>query len=236
MSIVIAYCVLILGAYFLGTIPYMMLLARIKGFDFSKEADLHLSMMRKVGFIEGISGILVDVLKGVIPVLVGFYLGFPPVIVAAAGISALVGQMWPAFNRFDGEKGNTTGWGIAISISSLYHAVPGLLIGIGIVLIGFVVRTIPRFFRPGQTMKERLKFDGPPSNSLPLAMLIAFAAMPLLSWLFDRPLHLTITLAIMFLLIVIRRLTARIGADIRDPKTGITRILIMRFLLDRSYY
>ena len=236
MNNIIAYCVLILGAYFLGTIPYMMLLARIKGFDFSKEADLHLSMMRKVGFIEGVTGMLVDVLKGVIPVLIGFYLGFPPAIVAAAGISAIVGQMWPVFNRFDGEKGNTTGWGIAVTINPLYHAVPVLLIGIGIVLIGFIVRTIPRFFRPGQTMRERLKFDGPPSNSLPLAMLITFAAMPLLSWLFDRPLHLTVTLAIMFLLIVIRRLTARIRTDIRNPETGITRILIMRFLLDRSYY
>ena len=236
MNIIIAYCVLILGAYILGSLPYMMLLARIKGFDFSEEADLHLSMMRKVGFIEGVTGILVDVLKGVIPVLIGFYLDFPPAIVAAAGISALVGQMWPVFNRFDGEKGNTTGWGIAITMSSLYHAVPGLLIGVGIVLIGFAVRTIPLFFRPGQTMKERLKFDGPPSNSLPLAMLIAFAVMPLLSWLFDRPLHLTVTLAVMFLLIVIRRLTARISADVRNPKTGISRILIMRFLLDRSYY
>jgi hypothetical protein len=144
--------------------------------------------------------------------------------------------MWSVFNRFDGEKGNTTGWGIAITMSSLYHAVPGLLIGLGIVFIGFVVRTIPRFFRPGQTMKERLKFDGPPSNSLPLAMLIAFAVMPLLSWLFDKPLHLTVTLAIMFLLIVIRRLTARIRIDVKTAETSVTRILIMRFLLDRSYY
>jgi glycerol-3-phosphate acyltransferase PlsY len=214
----------------------MMLLARLKGFDFSREADLHISMMRKVGFLEGVTGILVDVLKGVIPVLIGFYLGFPPAIVAAAGISALVGQMWPVFNRFDGEKGNTTGWGIAITLSSLYHAVPGLLIGIAIVLVGFAVRTVPRFFRPGQTMKERVKFDGPPSNSLPLAMLIAFATMPLLSWLFDKPLHLTVTLAVMFLLIVIRRLTARIHDDIRTSRTSVTRILIMRFLLDRSYY
>jgi glycerol-3-phosphate acyltransferase PlsY len=236
MNSIIAYCLLILGAYLLGSLPYMMLLARVRGFDFSREVDLHISMMRKVGFLEGVTGILVDVLKGVIPLLIGFYLGFPPAIVASAGISALVGQMWPVFNRFDGEKGNTIGWGIAITVSPLYHAVPGLLIGIAIVFVGFAVRTIPHFFKPGQTMKERVKFDGPPSNSLPLAMLIAFAAMPLLSWLFDKPLHLTVTLAVMFLLIVVRRLTARILADIRTARTSVKRILLMRFLLDRSYY
>jgi glycerol-3-phosphate acyltransferase PlsY len=227
---------LILGAYLLGSFPYMMLLSRAKGYNFSREADLHLTMLRKVGFLEAVSGIAVDVLKGIVPILVGFYLDFAPSIIAAAGIAVLVGQMWPVFNRFDGEKGNTTGFGIVIALSAVYSAALIILTGAVIVLIGFSVRTIPRFTKSGQTTKERLKFDGPPSNSLPVAMLIAFAGMPLVAWLIGVPLHVLMLLIAVFLLIVLRRLTAGLYIDIRTPRTGITRILIMRFLLDRSYF
>lgn len=235
MNIVINIA-LILGAYLLGSFPYMMLLCRAKGFDFSREVDLHLSMLRKVGFLEALSGIVVDVLKGIVPILIGFYLHFAPSIIVAAGIAAIVGQMWPVFNKFDGEKGNTTGFGIVIALSAVYNAAAVILTGVVIVLVGFSIRTIPRFKKSGRTMKERLKFGGPPSNSLPVAMLIAFAVMPLVSWLIGVPFHVLMLLVAVFLLIVLRRLTAGLCADIKNHRTGIARILLMRFLLDRSYY
>jgi glycerol-3-phosphate acyltransferase PlsY len=234
MNIIID-CVFILVSYLLGSFPYMALLCRAKGFDFSREADLHLSMLRKVGFPEAVSGIVVDVLKGIVPILVGFYLDFSPAIIVAGGVAAVIGQMWPVFNRFDGEKGNTIGFGVVVAVSAVYNAAVILLTGAVIVLIGFSIRTIPRYMKSGQTTKERFKFGGPPSNSLPIAMLIAFAAMPLVSWLINVPLHVLILLIIVFLLIVLRRLTAGLYADIKNHRTGIARILIMRFLLDRSY-
>ena len=84
-------------------------------------------------------------------------------------------------------------------------------------------------------MTERLKFGGPPSNILPLSMLIAFAVMPVIAWLVEMPVHVLVLLAVVFVLIVIRRLTAGLCADIKTARTGIPRMLLMRFLLDRSY-
>jgi glycerol-3-phosphate acyltransferase PlsY len=234
MDIVI-YCVFILGSYLLGSFPYMALLCKAKGFDCSREVDLHLSMLRKVGFPEAVSGIAVDVLKGMIPLLVGFYLHFTPPIIVSGGIAVIAGQMWPVFNKFDGEKGNTTGFGIVLAVSVLYNAAAIILTGAVIVFLGFSIRTIPRFTKSGKNIKERLQFGGPPSNSLPLAMLIAFAVMPIVSWLISTPFHVLVLLITVFVLIVIRRLTAGFGADIKTAKTSVFRILVMRFLLDRSY-
>ena len=62
---------LVIGAYLLGSVPYMILLSRAKGVDLSQEEDLHIALWRKVGRLAGLSGVLVDVLKGVIPIIIG---------------------------------------------------------------------------------------------------------------------------------------------------------------------
>jgi hypothetical protein len=59
--------------------------------------------------------------------------------------------------------------------------------------------------------------------------------MPIVSWLISVPFHVLVLLITVFVLIVIRRLTASLGADIKTAKTSVFRILVMRFLLDRSY-
>jgi len=84
---------LVIGAYLLGSLQYMILLGRAKGIDLSQEEDLHIALWRKVGRLEGFSGILVDVLKGVIPVLVGFIFDFHLAVIALAGVAAVAGQI-----------------------------------------------------------------------------------------------------------------------------------------------
>jgi glycerol-3-phosphate acyltransferase PlsY len=227
--------ILIIGAYLFGSIPYMLLLSRAKGVDLSQETDLHIATWHKVGRLEGISGIIFDLLKGILPVLIGALLDFRLVIVVIAGIAALIGQMWPVFQRFDGEKGNTTGGGVVLTVSICYNAYLIVISGAFIMLIGFLVRTVPRFTAPGQTLNERMKFGGPVSNSLPLGMLLGFAAMPLAAWLLHSPLEITIAMIVIFVLIVIRRLTAGICNDLKIARTGTTRIFINRLLFDRSY-
>ncbi|MCJ7655905.1 MAG: glycerol-3-phosphate acyltransferase, partial [Dehalococcoidia bacterium] len=113
----LAYIALVVGAYLLGSLPYMMLLCRATGVDLSKEEDLHIALWHKVGRLEGLSGVLVDMLKGVIPIIIGFVFNFPLAVTAAAGVAAVLGQMWPAFRKFDGEKGNTTGIGVVIALT-----------------------------------------------------------------------------------------------------------------------
>lgn len=231
---------LLLGAYLIGSFPYMLLLGRAKGIDLMQEYDSHMALWSKVGRLAGISGVIVDMLKGVIAVLIAFLLDFPLAMVAAAGVASVIGQMWPVFQKFDGEKGNTVGGGVILGMTMWLtgHGHPlsylVFIVTITLVLIGFLVRTIPRFMKSGQTVNERFMLGGPASNSLPLGMLTAFAVTPVASWLLNQPLEMTLGFVAIFLVIVLRRLTADLRADLK-PGVSTRGILINRFLYDRSF-
>jgi glycerol-3-phosphate acyltransferase PlsY len=232
---------LIIGAYLLGSFPYMVLLSRAKGLDLSREEDLHIATWHKVGRLEGLSGVIVDILKGVIPIIVGFACGFSLAVTVVAGVAGVLGQMWPVFQEFDGGKGNTAGAGMILTLTMaltattspdaywvfIITAIPGLA--------GFFIRTIPRVMATGQTSRERTVFGGPVSNSLPLGMILSFAIAPLASGLLSQPVGMTLGFLAIFLAMVVRRLTARLGADLKTPETSVGSILINRLLYDRSY-
>ena len=220
---------MILGAYLLGALPVLYLLGRLRGYDLSKEEDLHMALWRKVGRFEGTLGIIWDLGKGAVCVLIARVLGFSPSVVAAAGVAVVAGQMWPAFYRFDGEKGNSTGLAMALALAPM-----PLLIALIPILVGAIIRTAPRFLRSGQSVNERLKFGGPPSLSLPLGMAIGFAVLPLASWWLGESGAVTIAFAVLFVLIMVRRLTADLRKDL-EGATNKRGILVNRFFYDRSY-
>jgi len=237
---ILADIALVIGAYLLGSLQYMILLGRARGFDLSQEEDLHMALWRKVGRLEGFSGILVDVLKGVIPIVIGFVFDFRLAVIAAAGVAAISGQMWPVFRKFDGERGNTTALGVILTLTlwltftehPLAYLV--LLCTLIPVIIGFLVRTVPRFIAPGQTLSERFMLGGPVSNSLPLGNAVGLAVAPLSSWCLKQPLELTLGLVAVFVVIMVRRLTVGLRADLKTA-TNVRSILINRLLYDRSY-
>ncbi|MBM3142422.1 MAG: hypothetical protein FJ005_05170 [Chloroflexi bacterium] len=237
----LANIALVVGAYLLGSLPYMILLGRAKGVDLSKEEDLHMALWHKAGRLEGLSGILVDILKGAIPIIIGFVFDFRLAVTAAAGVAAVVGQMWPVFRKFDGEKGNTTGIGLVIALTMCLTATDSPLAYIVFIafaipiLVGIGIRTIPRFIQPDQTLNQRFMFGGPVSNSMPLGMAVGFAAAPLSSWCLRQPLEMTLALTAVFIAIIIRRLTAGLSEDLKTATTSVKSILINRLLYDRSY-
>lgn len=224
---------LILGSYLFGALPFIIALGQAKGFDLSREEDLHIALWRKVGRLEGLAGILVDLSKGTIPVLLGYGFDMRLWAVVAAGVAAVAGQMWPVFHHFDGEKGNSVGIAMLITLAITYRIYP-ILIAFIPILLGVLIRTLPRFFARGQSLNERFKFGGPVSQSLPLGMATGFAVAPLTSWLFHQPLSLTIALLILFKIIILRRLTAGLTEDLRTA-TNLKAVLVNRFLYDRSY-
>jgi len=236
----IADIALVIGAYLLGSVPYMLLLARAKGFKVSPEDDLHAVLWGKAGRLWGSTGFLFDVFKGVIPIIIGFVFDFHLAVVAAAAVAAIVGQMWPVFQKFDGEKGNSTGLGIvatftiALTLTGFSHAYLVFLIAGTCTLTGFCIRTVPRFLAPEQTVSERFMLGGPPSRIFPLCNAIAFAIAPLASWGLKQPLEMTLAFAVVFVAIIVRRLTAGLSADIKTT-TSVRSILINRALYDRSY-
>lgn len=220
----------IVGAYLYGAVPVVYLIGRLRGVDLSKEEDMHISLWRKVGRVEGFFGILWDVVKGAIAVLVvdrGFHLD--DWVVAGVGVAVILGELWPVFLKFRGEKSNTTGMGMAAAL--VYKAIPFILVPI---VIGAGIRTIPRFFRRGQTMDERMELGGPPSLSLPLGMFFGFALFPVGCWVMDAGWERTAAGIALFALIVIKRVTFGLTEDIEREglKAG---TLVNRMLFDRSH-
>ena len=230
-----ASILLIVVSYFLGGIPLQYLLAKLKGVNLSGEYDMHIALFRKVGPALGIIGAVGDITKGFIPIIIANLTGMNTVIAALAGLSVVTGQMWSIFNKFDGEKGNTTGIGMALAL-----APRGAAAMVIVIAIGAFTRTIPRLLKKGQTTRERLTFGGPPSNSLPIGMCIGFGLLPfvttsLFSTWFGHPLATTLVATAMFVLVLLRRATADVKKDFSTGKSK-TKIVLSRLLLDRSFY
>ena len=217
---------LILGAYLLGLVPHLAALGKLRGLNL--DGDLHINLWRRGGRLVGGIGILVDLVKGIIPVLVGKSLGFDLLVVTLAGLAVVSGQMWPIFSRFDGEKGNSTGLAMAGTL-----APSPLFIALVPVAIGVAIRTVPRLLDTRQSLDERLKLGGPPSRSLPLGMAIGFLLLPIASWWLIEPVVITGGYIALFILIIVRRLTAGLRGDLMGS-AGAGRILVNRFLYDRS--
>jgi len=211
---------LVVGSYLLGSIPLVYLLGRLKGVDLRKEEDLHIALWGKVSRPLAFIGITGDLAKGAIPVLVGkFVLGLELWIIAIAGLLAVLGQIWPVFVPATGGRGNSTGIAMAAALAPypiLFALVP--------IIIGVAIRTI----------KYRLS-TAIPSLSLPLGMGIAFAVLPLVSLCLGQPTEITLALLVLFLIIITRRLTVGIRADLKVSKNK-GRLLLNRFLFDRSFY
>ena len=221
-----AYIALIIGAYLLGSTPHLSLLARLR--HVALNGDFHESLWYRGGRVIAIIGVLGEFSKGIIPILVGKWLDFDPLVVALAGLAAVCGQMWPIFSRFDGEKGNSVALPMAITLTP-----KPALIAVVPVVISIIIRTVPRLIKSSKSTKEPV-FGGSYSRSLPLGMAITFFILPIASWYLGEPLEIVLCYAALFLLmIIVRRITAGLRSDLRESR-NISGIVIKRFLYDRA--
>jgi len=231
--LILAYILFVIASYLFGSVPFMILIGRLRGFDLSRELDLHQALWHKVGRMWGALGVLLDILKGVLPVLAGLMLQFPLYVTVLGGLAALCGQMWPVFRKFNGERGNTTGLGIVLTLTIALGVPFIVIIAVGLAAIGFIIRTINRRQMIGHSLNELTKFRGPPSMALPLGVLVGFSSCPVTSALAGQPLEVTLGFATIVVLILIRRLTAGLRQDLSSSnKPG--SVIINRLLFDRS--
>jgi glycerol-3-phosphate acyltransferase PlsY len=215
-----ADAVLVLGAYLVGAVPQLAMLARLRGVRL--EGDFHEGLWEQGGRGTAVFGVLVEFVKGALPVLVGRALGFSPTVVGLAGVAAVAGQMWPVFSRFDGEKGNTIGVAVAAALAPL-----AFLAAIVPMLVALGFRTAGRFKPAGGGI-----IGGTPSRSLPLGMMLGFLVFPLAALILGEPAGVVWCGAALWLLLILRRLTAGLNRDLRSSSdTG--AILLSRFLYDR---
>ncbi len=217
---------LIIGAYILGSVPHLPLLAKLRRVEL--DGDFHENLWYRAGKIIGVIGVLGELAKGALPVLAGRWLGFELAAIAMAGLAAVCGQMWPVFSRFDGEKGNSIALAMAMAL------VPkATLIAIVPVIIALLIRTIPRMMAGAGLSGNRPVIGGAYSRSLPLGMAICFLVLPLASWAFGEPAEIVWCCAALVVLIMIRRLTAGLSADLK-ASNDLKGIVIKRLLYDRA--
>ena len=222
----------IIGAYLLGSLPVLSWIGSARGFDMNLDEDLHQVLWREVGYAEGLAGVLWDVIKGPVPPLLAWWYDFDILVIGLSGLAVTAGQMWPVFTRFYGkERGNTTGLGAALGIAPLtlgFALIP--------VAIGGGIRVISSLMKADKTTAERLKLPGM-SDSMPLGMLAAFAALPLIAWRLDEDATTIWIFVALFAMIIFRRLTADLTRDLASvPRPNIAPVLMNRFLYDRSYH
>jgi glycerol-3-phosphate acyltransferase PlsY len=222
----VANIALIIGAYLLGSVPHLSLLARLRCVDLA--GDFHQSLWDRGGRLIAIVGIVGEFAKGAIPILVGKALDFDILVIALAGLAAVCGQMWPAFSRFDGEKGNSVALPMAVALTpwpALIALVP--------IIIALIIRTIPRLMKSSKSTKEPV-FGGSYSRSMPLGMATAFFILPWASWYLGEPPEIVFSYAALFvLMIMVRRITAGLKSDLKESR-NIRSIVIKRFLYDRA--
>jgi len=104
-------------SYFLGTFPSAQLVGRLAGHDPTKEGSGNpgaSNVYRLAGKFPGGAVLVLDVLKGTIPTLIGL-IGGGRELAIAAGAAAIIGHVFPVQRRLRGGKGVATFGGMTIA-------------------------------------------------------------------------------------------------------------------------
>ncbi len=171
---------LMAGAYILGSLPFGVLVSRaVGGVDVRRVGSGNIgatNVLRAVGRVAAVLTLLGDVGKGALAVGGGRWLGAPAIVLAAIGVAAVLGHLFPVFSGFRGGKGVATGLGVVLAAMP---PVGGLFVAVWLAVAAA-------------------------SRYSSLAALAASAALPPLAWLLDgRPAM--IGLAVILLLLIVVR-------------------------------
>lgn len=206
----------VVAAYLIGSISFPWIVGWWHGVDLREVGSKKLggsNLASVVGLRAAIVGGGLDALKGALVVLGARALGLPLETQILCGIAAVAGQMWPIFHDLDGGRANATGWGVLLVLDLLASIPAAIPLGIAVAL-RFVAR--PR-----------------PTRLVPLASLLTFLVWPAVIWEILGVTPNVIGGLVIFLLVLIRRLTADLSADLATGAPAL-RVLANRALYDRS--
>lgn len=143
--------VLAVAAYFVGAIPFGLLVGRAKGIDPRTAGSGNIGATNVGRLLGGKFFALVftlDLLKGLLPMLVAAFLlrGLPTehkpyLLWMLVGAAAILGHLYPLYLRFKGGKGVATSAGVVLGLWPFY-TLPGVGV-VGLFLLVFAVtRTV----------------------------------------------------------------------------------------------
>ncbi len=131
------YILTIVGAYFIGSSNMSYYISRLKRVDIKGRGSQNLGASNTVILMGWRAGVLVgvhDILKGVAAVLLARFLFDLPYIGAAAGVSCVLGHIFPFYLNFKGGKGFASFIGMAFALNWKWSAILAVFI-IGAILV-----------------------------------------------------------------------------------------------------
>lgn len=159
---------LCLLAFFIGAIPFGFLAGRWKGVDLREHGSGNIgatNALRILGTGPGSLVLLLDAVKGYLPILIGRTV-LPETWMAALGLCAILGHIYSPFVRFRGGKGVATtlgvlvgldlaiaGWAVAAFLAGA--VVSGGRVSVGSIL-GAVVQATLFWVLPGHALPAQL--------------------------------------------------------------------------------
>ena len=215
MPEVTKFVLLLIGAYLLGSVPAAYLAARwFRGIDIRQFGTGNVgasNLLRLTSKRIAIPVIIFDVGKGMAMVGAAQLVGLDITQQVTVGLAAIIGHNWPVFLRFNGGRGIFTTLGI------IFILVPRPWLGLIALIIAYGLA---------------------PFRQLALGTIIAVASLSIFSWFLpqlfgiEKPLPITLGFVAIFLLIVIRRLTA--PRTIFTASVTLRQLFVNRLLFDRD--
>ena len=123
MSTLGAYVLVIIASYLYGAIPWGFIVARgLYRIDIRRQGSGNIgftNVLRTVGPRPAALVLMLDIGKGVIPVLTARLIWDDPNIQVAGAVAAVAGHSWPVYLGFRGGKGVAPGIGAVLAMAPL---------------------------------------------------------------------------------------------------------------------
>ena len=156
--------VVVLG-YLFGSIPFAYLAGRLTGVDVRNLGGVGTTtVMREVNPLLSLAVLVLDMAKGLLPVLLAHWLHLPLFFGFVAGITAVLGHCWPLFLGFSGGGGIATALGALLGLAPREFAISFAVIVAAVLL----------------------------TSNVRFSAILGFIALPVLVWLFHGSLEIII--------------------------------------------
>ena len=183
--------VLVLVAYLLGSVPASYLAAKLfRGIDLRQYGTGQVgpgNLWRTTSKLLAVPAALFDLSKGLVMVWIAQMVGLSIAQQLVVCLAAIIGHNWPVFLRFSGGRGVATTIGAILILPLINESMTpwATITFLGVLVVGTIVL-----------------------RSSVLPVLFSVAALPLASWLAQEPLLVTLGFLGVFLVLVLKRLTA----------------------------
>ena len=179
--------ILALMSYLFGNINWALIISKLKKKDIRSMGSGNpgtLNMSRNFGLKLGLLTFGLDVLKGVIPVLITFfitknkvidhaYYSLSDIAVYSSGLSAVLGHIYPIFLKFKGGKGIATTIGVFVTCTFI-HGISWGMVSIMALVAALIFIYLTEFGAMGSFIAIT-----PPAISEGIFMFTSYGMIPL---------------------------------------------------------